>query len=172
MIWNQWIIRGVLGWLFLKISLSWVSYLYAFATWVVGWLPHFTLAWVPGINMVWFSALVVGLGRSLSQIQWDNMYGELVKFTGRFLWSSLWSGFTQSGQRVLVTFSGSMPRIMYVVREVERKDGVWCQVRELPGWLGYREYWVPKTAVIDWEEPGVEPVTHVLTEKDQKNEDK
>lgn len=68
-LWSRWIISGVLGWLFVGFSSKILSIVMLCVNAMVHWLPRITLAWVPGLNILWCGILIIAMGRLLNSDQ-------------------------------------------------------------------------------------------------------
>lgn len=76
-LWKKWIFRGLLGWAFLLLATKSLGLLWMLVNAVVHWMPRASLAWVPGINLVWFFILVVAMGRVLSSEMSESLKGSI-----------------------------------------------------------------------------------------------
>lgn len=60
---SNWFFRGLIAWLSLSIILNILTFTYSFVHASVQFLPRFLLAWVPGLNVLWWVALIFILGK-------------------------------------------------------------------------------------------------------------
>lgn len=65
-LWKKWLCRGMLGWVAGWLGIKVLSVGMQLVNETVKWLPRVALAWVPGVNVLWFFILIVSLGRFLS----------------------------------------------------------------------------------------------------------
>lgn len=55
-------IRGFIAFCILLVLKRSIAYIYVFIRASVAWLPHSALAWVPGIDVLWWVLIILGLG--------------------------------------------------------------------------------------------------------------
>ena len=151
-LWDKWIVRGLLGWFVLLVSLRCFGCFMFCVNATVQWLPRAALAWVPGINIIWFAILVLGMGRLLSSESIEPVAQLWVIRLKRCpclcswckCFSQLCLGRCGNTKKVAVPLQqGSGYRMGTVIGTFVRNEQTWCQVvYNGDGWLCWKASYI------------------------------